>query len=232
MTPKDPKSPDQAPKINRRRRRPYQEPAAGQPDPQAQVQPEPQAQAQPELEAQAAFQNQSQTEQGQSVKVEVLEPEESPRVSPFIAGQRQAKAKGIIRRYSAGAAVLGLVPLPVVDMAALAGLQLIMLAELAKLHQVPFKPWQARPLIGALVGGVAPVAAATGLLGYALRKIPLVGPAVGVLTLPVLAGAATLALGRLFNLHFALGDSLVDLDPERLRDRFSAEFSQARAEFA
>lgn len=228
MTPTDRPDQDQAPKVNRRRRRPYQEPAAGQSPEAQEAQPEPEAGPQ----AQAAFQEESTQAGPEPLEAEVLEPEESPQVSPFVASQRQAKAKSIIRRYSAGAAVLGLVPLPLVDMAGLAALQLVMLSDLAKLHQVPFKPWQARPLVGALLGGIAPVTAATGILGYALRKIPVLGPAAGVLTLPALAGAATLAVGKLFNLHFALGDSLVDLDPERLRLQFNEHFSQARAEFA
>ncbi|MFZ5585944.1 MAG: YcjF family protein [Thermodesulfobacteriota bacterium] len=189
------------PKVSRPRRRPYQAPA------------------EPEAAAAGAAREPD----------EVLEPE-TPAVGPRpepearpAPDERGPQAERIINRYAGWAAGVGLIPLPVIDMAALAGLQLRMLHELARLYGADFSPWRARAVVAAVMGGVLPVSTASGLLGQLVRLIPVVGLAAGVLTLPALAGAATLALGRVCALHFCLGGDIFSLDAKKLRQDVARE---------
>ncbi|MFH1058087.1 MAG: DUF697 domain-containing protein [Pseudomonadota bacterium] len=213
-TPPTPPEPDAPrPKVSRARRRPYQAPA----------EPAPAAAAEAEAKTKPA------------AAAKVLEPDEvlEPEV-PMVVEQPEARAKPapddrapqaerIVNFWAGWAAGVGLIPLPLLDMAALAGLQLRMLHELARLYGRDFSPWRARAIITAVIAGVLPVSAATGLLGNLARMIPVVGTAAGVLTLPVLAGAATLALGRICALHFKVGGDIFSLDAQKLRQAVAKE---------
>ncbi len=77
--------------------------------------------------------------------------------------EQDARAEDIVSRYSTYAAAAGLIPLPIVDLAAVTGLQIKMASEIARVYDVPFANERATTIIGSLVGG----AASTGL-GYSV----------------------------------------------------------------
>ena len=52
--------------------------------------------------------------------------------------------------------------------------------------------------------------------------MPLVGPALGVLSMPAMAAAVTWAVGKVFMQHFASGGTLLDFDPEKTRTHFES----------
>lgn len=216
-SPPEPEAP--RPKVSRSRRRPYQAPA--EPEPAAtEARSAPAAAPEPAEAAAAATVLEPD---------EVLEPEVPAVIAPPEArpapDDRGPQAERIVNFYAGWAAGVGLIPLPFIDMAALAGLQLRMLHELARLYGAGFSPWRARAVITAIIGGVFPVSAATGVLGQLARLIPVVGLAAGVLTLPALAGAATLALGRACALHFSLGGDILSLDAQKLRREVAREMA-------
>jgi hypothetical protein len=45
---------------------------------------------------------------------------------------------------------------------------------------------------------------------------------------PTLASAATIAIGRVFTQHFETGGTLLDIDADKLRTHFKAEFEAAK----
>lgn len=138
------------------------------------------------------------------------------------------RARAILRRYSLLSLGAGLVPVPVVDLAALGGLQLAMIRELARLYGIRFYKHRSRYLISALLGGSGAVLLARGLGLYTV-----LGPGAWVLLklggVAALGGASTYALGKTFIQHFETGGSFLDFDPERMRDYYQAQLRQAPA---
>jgi uncharacterized protein (DUF697 family) len=141
--------------------------------------------------------------------------------------ERIDSANGIIRRYSYWSAGLGLIPIPIVDVAAITGTQVKMIADLAKLYEREFAADRTKSIISALVGGLAPVAVGTGAAS-AMKFVPIFGQIAAVLLVPALAGATTIALGKVFVQHFEAGGTLLDFDPQKMRAYFQAEFEAAR----
>ena len=112
-----------------------------------------------------------------------------------------AKAQRLIKNTAWGSAGLGLVPVPIVDLVAIGGLQVWLVRELAKLHGVPMAGNRIKTLVSALVGGGAPSLITTGTVSL-FKAIPLVGPVLGLALAPSLSGVSTLALGRVFHARF------------------------------
>jgi uncharacterized protein (DUF697 family) len=65
-------------------------------------------------------------------------------------------------------------------------------------------------------------------LGSAVKAVPLVGTIAGMILMPSLAAASTLAIGRVFNQHFASGGTLLSFDTEKMREHFKVEFEAAK----
>ncbi len=150
---------------------------------------------------------------------------------PVDAAARRVRADLIIHKYAKWATGLGLIPIPLLDLAAVSGAQYKMIRELADLYGVPVSNDRVRAVVSALLGGGLP-ALAGGTLGSAAKAIPLIGTLVGIAVMPVLSGAIALALGRVFSAHFETGGVLLDLDTDALRRHFRRELEKAREETA
>lgn len=149
---------------------------------------------------------------------------------PAVADKRLL-AEGVVRRLSYWSAGAGAIPVPGLDFAAIVGVQVKMVRELALIYGVPFDEVRTKAIIGALIGGLLPFNAALGVGGLTsilFKSIPGVGTVLGMLTLPATAGAANYALGRLFIEHFESGGTLLDFNAEKMRARFRAEMETAR----
>jgi uncharacterized protein (DUF697 family) len=128
------------------------------------------------------------------------------------------RANDLVDRYSWWAAGLGLVPLPLVDVAAITGLQIKLVHSLASKYGQDPKITRIRSLVGALFGSLVPVALGA-TSASALKAIPIIGPIVGIAVIPAFAVAATRAIGRVFVMHFESGGTLLDFDPEEMRQK-------------
>jgi uncharacterized protein (DUF697 family) len=135
--------------------------------------------------------------------------------------QRDQTAANLVERYTAWAAAAGVVPIPVVDVAAVGGVQVKMLRELAKIYDVEFSENLGKSVIGTLLGSIVPAgvasAASMGVMS-ALKFVPLVGTAIASIAMPACSAAATYALGKVFILHFASGGTLLDFNPKEYRE--------------
>jgi uncharacterized protein (DUF697 family) len=133
---------------------------------------------------------------------------------------RREVAQLIVSRYARYAAGAGLVPVPLVDLAAIGGVQVAMLGALAAQYDVPFSRERGKTIIAALVGGLMP-----SLAGHQVLK--LVGPLVGILSVSGFAMASTQAVGTLFVSHFESGGTLQDLDVEQSRRHLLASLNRS-----
>jgi uncharacterized protein (DUF697 family) len=122
----------------------------------------------------------------------------------------------------------GLVPVPVLDLAAVSGVQLKMISEISKIYGVPFHESRGKAAIGALIGFALPHVFTVGLLGSAVKALPLVGALAGAPTMALLSGAAAYALGKVFIQHFESGGTFLNFKPEDVQEYFKAQFEEGR----
>lgn len=123
----------------------------------------------------------------------------------------------LLRYHVWSAMVLGLIPVPLVDFAAVTVVQLNLLRKLSSEYGVKFFGDKGKNLISALVGGAIPAAAAPRAAWSLGKLIPGFGQTASVVTLPILAGATTYAVGKVFIQHFASGGTFLTFDPKKVK---------------
>ncbi|MEI7611113.1 MAG: DUF697 domain-containing protein [Rhodospirillaceae bacterium] len=143
-------------------------------------------------------------------------------------GERETRALTVVRRYATLSFVSGCVPLPYIDLAMISTAQLAMLAEIAAVYEIPFHREKAKAVVSAVLGSLVPQGLAAGVAGSAVKAIPIVGQAAGMVLMPGFAATFAYALGKVFIDHFESGSTLLDLDPERLKTHFKAAFEAER----
>jgi len=140
---------------------------------------------------------------------------------------RTERANTIIQRYTAGALVPGLIPLPLVDLAALTGIQLAMLGHLAKIYDVQFTRNLGKSLIGSLVGNSTGVVVAP-TVGSLFKLVPGLGSIYGGASVAVVGAAVTYAVGKVFQMHFEAGGNFLNFDPEKMRGYFAEQLEEGK----
>jgi uncharacterized protein (DUF697 family) len=122
----------------------------------------------------------------------------------------------------------GFIPLPYVDIAAVTGVQIKMLADLSQHYGIPFSKNRAKEIVAALIGGALPGPIAASVVGSAVKMVPVVGPIVGGVSVPLLSGATTYAVGTVFIQHFESGGTFLDFDPNKVKEHFHQEFEKGK----
>ena len=145
--------------------------------------------------------------------------------APSIA---QKELDAIVRHHVWMAMGVGLIPFPVIDLLAISGVQLNLLRKIAGAYHIPFSNDVVKNLLAALIGSTLPATFAPGVAASLIKVIPLFGEAVGVVTLPALAGASTYAVGKVFNRHFASGGTFLTFNPEKVRDFYAEMFAEGQ----
>jgi uncharacterized protein (DUF697 family) len=136
-------------------------------------------------------------------------------------------ASNIVKSHIIASITMGLVPIPLFDLAALTATQMSMLRNLSEHYNVPFDSSNTKPLLTALVGGSLPVLGILGLSSIS-KLIPGVGSLMGSASLSLVAGAVTYAIGQVFILHFQAGGTLDDFDPKQAQVFFNREFESGK----
>ena len=142
--------------------------------------------------------------------------------------ETQVKAQGTVQRYVFWSMGAGLIPVPVADMVALLAIQLKMVSDLAGQYGQLFSKGAGKAFIASLVGGTLPVTVAP-TIASGVKAVPLLGTALGAVTMPVLAGASTYAVGKVFIQHFESGGTFLDFDPEEVRSYYAEQFEAGKA---
>ena len=148
-----------------------------------------------------------------------------------LSEDKKQESEKIIRRHTYAAMAAGLIPLPLVDFAVASVIQINMLTEIAKLHDMPLtdSPEKLTSWIKVLAffmddalvlaGGKAISASISGrLLSSFTKFIPDIGQTVGTAATPGLNGTFTYAVGRVFDRHFASGGTFLTFDPEKEKE--------------
>jgi uncharacterized protein (DUF697 family) len=130
---------------------------------------------------------------------------------------RTESAHAIIKRYTLWAMGFGIIPVPILDIAAITGVQLKMMAALAEHYHQEFSHSWGKSILGSLVGGIGATGLAYGTFGALVKAIPGIGTLFGMVAVPVMAGATTYAVGKVFQMHFASGGTMLTFDVEKMR---------------
>ncbi|MDR3298789.1 MAG: DUF697 domain-containing protein [Candidatus Accumulibacter sp.] len=133
----------------------------------------------------------------------------------------------IIRNRVYASIAVGLVPVPLVDLAAQSAIQTELLYRLTKVYNVPFKEDLGKKAV-LLVLGTALPGLLTPSLGDLVRYIPVIGPSLSVASWPTTLGASTYALGQAFARHFASGGTLLDCDFDKLGAEVKSGFDKSK----
>lgn len=157
---------------------------------------------------------QKSTESESAPKDEAIAATDMPEMTPE---HRDEMASKLIERFAIWSGVAGLIPVPVVDVVTVGGLQLQMLRRLSQIYGVPFSENRGKALIASLAGSMIPATSGIGAAST-LKVVPVVGMLVSGFVMPVLSAGATYAIGKAFVQHFASGGTLLDFEPPDYRE--------------
>jgi uncharacterized protein (DUF697 family) len=149
--------------------------------------------------------------------------------------ERDQVASKLVDRFSLWSGAAGLIPIPLVDMAAVGGVQLQMLRRLSEIYGVPFSENRGKSILASLAGAVIPASTATTTavgVGSLVKSFPGVGTAIGAVTMPVFSAGATYVIGKVFIQHFASGGTLLDFNPPDYREFIKAQKEKLAARSA
>lgn len=137
---------------------------------------------------------------------------------------KAAKAQSIIRSHVLWSMGGGLIPIPLVDFAAVTAIQLEMLQQLAELYGVNYSKSTGKAFVSALTGTtVARIGASF------LKAIPGVGTVLGGATMSLTSGASTYAVGQVAISHFANSGSLSNFVEDQLKKAYEEAFQQGKS---
>ena len=122
--------------------------------------------------------------------------------------------------YSLGA---GLVPIPLLDIAAVSAVQVDMLKQLAKLYGQDFKESAGKGWISAITGSTL------ARMGSSfIKAVPGIGSILGGVTMSALSGASTFAIGQVFIRHFSSGGDFFSFNLEKAKKIYEKEFDRGK----
>jgi uncharacterized protein (DUF697 family) len=130
---------------------------------------------------------------------------------------REEMASKLVDRFALWSGVAGLIPVPVVDVFAVGGLQVQMVRRISQIYDVEFSENRGKALIASLAGAMIPATSGIGAASI-LKSVPIVGTIAGGFVMPVLSAGATYAIGKAFIQHFATGGTLLDFNPPDYRE--------------
>ena len=137
---------------------------------------------------------------------------------------RSENSDKIIRNHIVWSMGAGLIPVPIADFFAVSAIQLDMVRQMCKLYDVDFKETEGKAVISSMTSsGLARLGARA-----AIKFIPGIGTVMGGVTMAVLSGASTYALGEVFKKHFETGGTFLDFDTERLSKMYREKFEKGK----
>src|SRR5262245_20557133 len=135
----------------------------------------------------------------------------------------KTRADTIVQDHVLWSIGAGLVPLPILDIVAVTAIQLDMLRQLASLHGVSFSESEGKAWVSALAGNMVARIGAN-----ALKLIPGIGSVIGGVSMSIISGASTYALGQVATTHFASGRDLSSIDMDAARRAYAEEFEKGK----
>ena len=138
--------------------------------------------------------------------------------------ERSKNADVIIKNHMIWSMGAGLIPVPIADFFAVGAIQLDMIRQMCRLYDIDFKEKDGKAVVSALTGaGLSRLGA-----NAAIKFIPGLGSVIGGVTMSVLSGASTYAIGEAFKKHFETGGTFLDLDTSRIKKMYDELFEKGK----
>lgn len=134
------------------------------------------------------------------------------------------RAESAIRNHVVWSMGAGFIPIPVADFVAVAAVQLDMIRTLSNVYGVDFKETEGKALVTSLTGSGLSRIGANALV----KMIPGVGSFLGGLSMSIVSGASTYALGQVFKTHFSVGGTFLDFDTDRFQRYYDEQFEKGK----
>ncbi len=147
----------------------------------------------------------------------------------FIAHNEQTEleAHALVRNYTFSAISVAIIPIPFIDLATLLGVQIIMLDGLAEKYEIDFSENKVKSLVFPLLSSTLSLTGAVVFSSF-IKVIPGIGQASGIVSLSILAGTMTYAVGEIFIEHFESGGAFLDFDVEKQKIRFKELYEKGK----
>jgi uncharacterized protein (DUF697 family) len=137
---------------------------------------------------------------------------------------RRARADRVIKKHVIWSTGAGLIPIRVADLAAVTAVQVSMLEELAVTHGVQYTESVLKSFITALTGGMAARLGAS-----AIKAIPGIGSIIGGVSMSVMSGASTYAVGQVARRQFEETGELDKVDLGKAKKDYKDELEKGKA---
>lgn len=133
----------------------------------------------------------------------------------------------IIKNHTWFSAVPGFMPIPILDIIGISAVQLDMVKQLCKYYNCAYSEQKGKAIVMSFTGSTM-----SRIPAYSLRSIvktiPVVGWALGGLSLSAFAASSTYALGQVFKEHLDTGGTLHDLNPESFKAFYKKQFEKGK----
>jgi uncharacterized protein (DUF697 family) len=136
---------------------------------------------------------------------------------------RRARADRMIKKHVIWSTGAGLIPIPVADLAAVTAVQVSMLEELAVIYGVQYSESVLKSFVTALTGGMAARLGAS-----ALKAIPGLGSVIGGVSMSVMSGASTYAVGQVAKRQFDDAADLARVDLGKAKQDYKEAYEQGK----
>lgn len=132
-------------------------------------------------------------------------------------------AENVIRSHVIWAMGAGLIPVPLVDFAAVTAIQLDMLKELSLLYGAEYSQSTGKAFVSAITGTTL------ARLGASLVKgIPGIGTILGGASMAITSGASTYAVGQVAVTYFSGSKGLDRIDPQEAKQAYDSAFERGK----
>jgi uncharacterized protein (DUF697 family) len=133
------------------------------------------------------------------------------------------EAERIINEHILWSMGAGLVPVPLLDIAAVSAIQLDMLKQLCTHYEVKYSESEGKVFLSALTGSIAAKIGAN-----ALKLIPGIGSVIGGISMSIVSGASTYALGQVAINHFEHNGTFTNFDLDAAKRAFEGHFERGK----
>lgn len=128
---------------------------------------------------------------------------------------QQELTENIIKEHVLWSLGAGLVPIPILDVLAVTAIQLDMLKQLTRAYEVSYSESSGKAMLSAVTGSTF------ARLGASMLKvIPGIGTILGAVSMPILSGASTYAIGKAVCVHFESGGDFFNINFDNMKQTY------------
>jgi len=137
---------------------------------------------------------------------------------------KRAKADKIVQNSVLWTIGAGFIPIPIADMVAVTAIQVDMIKKIGEVYEMKASEASLKSWISTLSGSVISRFGAD-----AIKFIPGIGSVIGGISVAVLSGASTYAVGQVFIEHFESGGDFTNFEVDKFVDFYKKQFEKGKA---